>query len=293
MDKPNRIFPKLLGLTAGVALFAGLALVSGAAESATIVNCDHGGKISQALQQGKTDLIIKGFCAENLTITVDDVTLEGHPSGGTISGAITIDGASGIVIEDLVVSGSAGDGIDIVDASSVEIRSTTVLVSDIEDVCGIFVGNASLLKLVGSSITGSYSNPEEQYGLCVGSGSVVRGEGNMITGNTHGVSLFQHGTYIGKGETIDGTSNPAAEAFSSSYMAFRKGARTTITGHVQFGRLSQGYLRDTQINGTLTLMKMSFSEVRDGTNCTGGVSIFDNSGFSESRNLSTGGNCSP
>ena len=120
-EKLHRTLSKRLGLTAGVALVAGLVLASGAAMSATTVNCDHNGSISQSLEQGKFDLTIKGTCIENFTISSDNVTLTGHDTvTGTVKGTISIKGASGIVIEDLVVIGATVfGGIDIFNASSV------------------------------------------------------------------------------------------------------------------------------------------------------------------------------
>ena len=154
-----------------------------------------------------------------------------------------------------------------------------------DDVCGISVANASFLNMTDSIITG-HDNDPDQIGLCVGSGSVVRGKNNTITEITHGVSLFQHGTYIGKGETIDGTI-VAAEAFSSSILEFQvlkleddSVINSTLTGDIELGRLSLGYLRDTEGIGDVYVDTGSFVEFKN-TSC-GNVIVGTDSGFKSS-----------
>jgi hypothetical protein len=242
-----------------IVVAAALTFPLGTVEAAPAdVNCNTEAiaSVIATLPPGPAVPTIQQTCVEDLLIIRDDLTLNGKLGvGGTVEGTITIDSASGIVVEDLVVRDATGNGIDITDASSVEIRETEV--SDIDGECEIFASNASFLKIVESEITGPVSPIPEQYGLCVGSGSVVRGEGNTITGLPYGVSLFQHGTYIGKDETIDGPTL-AAKATSSSFLQFSNaGDESTLNGDVLIIRLSHGYLRKTQVNGIIHVWGMS------------------------------------
>ncbi|HEX6396109.1 MAG TPA: hypothetical protein VFZ95_01680, partial [Steroidobacteraceae bacterium] len=77
--------------------FASLPVIASADNEgdARTVNCAAGGSIQDALAKKKLDrsltVTIRGACTENVTVTQDDVTLQGD--AGSITGSVTVDGA--------------------------------------------------------------------------------------------------------------------------------------------------------------------------------------------------------
>jgi hypothetical protein len=92
------------------AAFSGIALAD---RDTVIVDCARGRGIQDALGKKNPDrpleVVIRGACAENITVTRDDVTLVGE--GGTVNGTISIVGARRVLIRSLMVSSPTGAGI--------------------------------------------------------------------------------------------------------------------------------------------------------------------------------------
>jgi len=88
---------------------------SAGADKVVVVNCVKGGSIAKALEQGRAQrgavtVKIKGVCHENVTITFDDLTLQGITPDAGISGVnpdantVTIIGASRTLLNKLAIS---------------------------------------------------------------------------------------------------------------------------------------------------------------------------------------------
>jgi hypothetical protein len=265
----------------GVSLVAGVVLLVSPAR-ATEVNCGLGETIAQALHgkgKGKS-ITVKGVCTEDVDIEKRDITLEGV--GGEIVGTVTITGASRVVITNLTVRDAAGCGVVVTDASAVEIQGTTI--SNNDDGCGVSVSNASFLRIENSFIL---DHVGDNYALSIGSGSVVRGENNRIAGNTWGVGLFQHGTYIGAGEEIVEGSETAVEVARFSYFELR--SNSSVTGDIAFSRQSHGSLRDTYVDGYISISNHSYVQARGDTDCDW-ASVGPTGEFHNSR-INIGHNC--
>lgn len=242
---------------------------------ATEVNCGAGETIGNALNGRAKTIVIKGACTEDITIEKDGVALVGDDGDpGVIYGAIRVAGARGVSLSNLTLRGGSPDlgGVTVEDGAVAEIIGLDV---NTNGYCGVWARNASLVKLTDSQITG-HDTDEDYAGVCVGSASTIRGTANTIADNYVNVSLFQHGTYIGHGETIGYSgevSYAAAEAGRSSYLEFRNNGdtRTQIWGNIGIGRLSFGSLRRTTLNGSILGAINSVVEVRSGSVVTGSV----------------------
>ncbi len=163
----------ITALTA-LSLFIGLGLLTEPVEAKTVnVKCDMGMTIAAALanaKPGKPLIVnIEGVCNENVTIALNDVTLQGiNPASSKIMGVpetdpfeespITLLGAQLVVIDNLTVSGGFSSGI---------------------------AANASFFTVSNSVIENNGFN-----GIAVSAGSVARVNDNIIRFNTrHGISV--------------------------------------------------------------------------------------------------------
>lgn len=198
----------------------------------SMVDCNVPGQsLSQALEMANPgDTIqISGTCQETVTITTNDLTLDGQGSaiidgGGVnqpgvfIEGTITINGAQRVTIRgltvqngsdgilairgaavtlaDLVVQNNADDGIQIMLNSTADVSGTVTSMGNADD--GILVIDSSSLHITDSTLT-SRENGDD--GLSVFSSSALR-----ITNST--VQLEQNGTMDagGDGLTMSSTS---------------------------------------------------------------------------------------
>ena len=113
------------------------------AEDTREVDCSRGDSINEAL--GKQNpgralaVVIRGSCAEAVTIGRDDITLQGN--GGAITGGVTVNGAQRAVIAGLSITNPVGNGITITNGASVTNQG-----NELNDSSGygIFVRNGSL-----------------------------------------------------------------------------------------------------------------------------------------------------
>ncbi len=96
-----------------------------------IVDCGTGGTIGQALAAGAAKIIVRGTCHETVTISRDDVTVQGDPaSGGMIQGpdpnsnVVTVRGHR-VTLEGLTIR-NGRNGITAIGASNLTVRGVTV-----------------------------------------------------------------------------------------------------------------------------------------------------------------------
>ena len=169
---------------------------------------------------GSTTIRFSGECEEVVTITKDDITLDGEDVG-TVLGTITFDGAqrgvvrnatvtgpgSGIVVDHgasvliqdntITANGDALDiyspGVQVKNASSAQVRDNTIT-DNTSDGVGVFNGAFALIETNTIERNGRAS-PFFEAGIQV-SRAVVRGKGNIIRNNDYaGVEVFNFGTY--------------------------------------------------------------------------------------------------
>jgi hypothetical protein len=98
-----------------------------ATANAQTVHCGSPGQtIKAALASGATKIGVSGTCTESLSITHDNVTLQGNlKSGAVVVGDIVIRGARNVTINNLTVTG-AEYGIEVIFGSTATISNTTV-----------------------------------------------------------------------------------------------------------------------------------------------------------------------
>ncbi len=191
------------------AAVAGLALAivgfnTGTAK-AVVVNCGGpNASIQDAVDKanGPTTIFVKGLCVEDPTITVDDVTLQGHTTGGTVDGTITIDGAKRVVIDDLTVTGS-GTGIRGTGGASFTVQNSN-LSNNMGSGIGVFQGASAIIT--NNSIDNNGSGDETDFSEGI---DVIGGANALITDNviTHsfftGVFVARNASARFAGNTID------------------------------------------------------------------------------------------
>lgn len=230
---------------------------------------------------GSTTIRFSGECVEVVTITKDDITLDGEDLG-MVLGTITFDGAqrgvvrnatvtgpgSGIVVDHgasvliqdntITANGDALDiyspGVQVKNASSAQVRDNTIT-DNTSDGVGVFNGAFALIETNTIERNGRAS-PFFEAGIQV-SRAVVRGKGNIIRNNDYaGVEVFNFGTYRtgsfitavgqidndGPFEIIDVGANGVVAA-DIAQMSYLDLRQVLITGNVFVGLKSMVQLR--------------------------------------------------
>ena len=180
------------------------------------VDCGKGETIAHALAQGDDRkplvIVVKGTCAENVTIERDDVALQGEP-GAAIVGAdatrstIVVDGARRVLIEGLTVSGGGRHGVS-------AFRNATVDLSDcrLENNAqfGVAASFGSIVIADGCDIQNN-GTPAAPPAPTLGGGAVASNGGQLVLTNStvqnnagNGVSAVRTGS-IRLGQDFLGT----------------------------------------------------------------------------------------
>jgi parallel beta helix pectate lyase-like protein len=190
------------GVIAGLFVLAGSVVIVHADVTKT-VNCGAGETITAALEtQGPGQalvLIVNGTCKENVTITRNDVTLQGGPNGASVlatdpkRGAIVVDGAQRVSLQGLTIRqrtlGVAGIGGASFEMLGNRIRSTdehAILVDGHSR--AVIRGNvveakvAPAIHVSSSTATLAQNTVRGSSGVLVtGDGRAEMGQGYMIT----------------------------------------------------------------------------------------------------------------
>jgi parallel beta-helix repeat protein len=193
-------------------LFAGLPGIALGDSGSRIVDCARGQSIQDALGKKDPDrpltVVIRGACAEDLTLTRDDVTLVGE--GGTVQGAIAILGARRVVIQRLTVT-ATGVGITGTDNASFTVEDSTIERNGSD---GIQVRHGAHAKILRNRIAdnGQASLPDSGRGIHVHhSGSAEVRNNTVLNNRSDGVGVF-NGSYVHLVEnTIEGNGRIAAQ----------------------------------------------------------------------------------
>jgi parallel beta-helix repeat protein len=243
-------------------------------ESDTVlVDCSTGASINEALGKKNPDrplkVLIRGGCAENVTINRDDLTLEGD--GGSIAGSITIDGARRAVVAGLSITNPFGDGLTVINGGSATIRNNRI-----EDSAGygIFLRNAAFAIVNENTLLrNGIINPTtvDASGIGVSLASTVRAARNEIRENANsGVEVFDNSVYRSDGDVIAmRTSAPGRSAVDT----FRNGLvdlrGVTVNGNIFVNQQSQLQARNLEnatstITGNIGVSALSFLRLRAG-----------------------------
>lgn len=241
-----------------------------------IVDCALGQTIQDALGEKSPNrrltVFIRGVCTGPVTITRDDVTLEGD--GATIAAGVTIDAARRAEIAGLTISNPVGDGITVTNGGSATIRDSHI---DDNAGYGIFVRNDSFAivnrnTMLRNGIVNP-SNPDAS-GIAVSLGSMVRALQNQIGENRNtGIEVFDNATYRSEGDnvamrasTLGGRS--AVDTYRAAYVDLRG---VTVNGRVFVDQQAQLQLRNlpglpSTIAGNIVVSTLSFLRLRTGVN---------------------------
>ena len=259
-----------------VCTFSSLAMCASAvalAGDTREVDCSRGDSVNEAVQKQNPGqalaVMIRGTCAEAVTIKQDDITLQGD--GGAIIGGVTVNGAQRAVIAGLAISNPVGNGITVANGASVTIQGNHVNDSS---GYGIFVRNASLAIVNNNRmLRNGIVNPTDvdASGIGVSLGSTVRALGNEIGENANtGIEVFDNSTYRSDGDTVAQRSSApgrsAVDTFRAGYVDLR-GA--TITGQALVNQQSQLQVRSLEgltsiITGNISVSQLSFLRLRAG-----------------------------
>ncbi len=124
---------RLITLTTASALIAAAAAPAMAGEMPQLVDCTISRSIQDVLDGVDPDpgetltFTVRGLCTEDVVIVSDDITLQGEsPLDGILGGGSIVDGAQRVVIDNLTVSGSPGDGILAENGAAVTVSNSTV-----------------------------------------------------------------------------------------------------------------------------------------------------------------------
>ena len=266
-----------LGLTTGIA-----ETNAGTSIDVKEVECDDDEGIQKLVDDADkpTIIFIEGVCVEFVTITKDDITLDGHDMG-TVEGTITFDGAqrgvvqnatvtgpgSGIVvdhgasvlIQDNIIddNGEAADryspGVGVFNGASAQVLNNMITDNPHGDGVGVFSGASA--AVAGNTITGNGRADEFEAGIQVGAGA-VRGQSNEIDDNAYaGISVFNFGTYR-TGSFI----SPAQVDNDGDFETINDGGVGTLA--VEIGQMSFIDLRQVLIAGDVTVGRKSLLQIR-------------------------------
>lgn len=256
-------------------LFAFSPAMALADSNTTLVNCARGDAIQAAL--GKKNphqpltVMIRGVCAEHVTIQEDDVTLQGEVvENDGISGSVTIDGARRVVVAGLTIGNPTGNGVTITNGGSATIRGNHINDSS---GYGLFLRHGSFALVNDNTMlrNGIVNQSDvDASGIAVSMGSTVRAARNLIAENANtGIEVFDNSTYRSEHDSIAmrvGIGRSAVDTFRAGHVDLRG---VTVNGPVLVNQQSQLQARNlpdatSVITGNLSVSQLSFLRLRAG-----------------------------
>ena len=223
-----RSTPRLGAVVAAIAISGWVSTTSAAQPQSFTVDCSKGQTIAAALDRGDERkplvLTVQGTCNESVTISRDDVTLQGDPKlGGAVNGpaanASTINIiANRVTIDRLTVTGG-GHGVSVHGAFNAVIRNSVIQNN----------GQNGIFVLVGHArIDGSTIQYAGSHGVSLQGGNVLLSN-NLIQYNAvAGVHLEQSSTVNAVGNTVSYNGSNGAELRTNSQGTF---TANTINGN--------------------------------------------------------------
>lgn len=160
-----------------------------------VVDCSRGDSIQRALGRGNRDrlleIVVRGTCAGDVTITRDDVTLVGD---GEVRGTINIIGARRVLIRGLTVSSPTGHGIFGTENAAFRVEGAAL---ERNFMNGVQVRNGAQATIRGGSFSqnGQTTAPDTGRGVEATHNGSIDVQGATISGNrSDGVGVF-NGSY--------------------------------------------------------------------------------------------------
>lgn len=281
---PRSCGPRCLLVFASLVLAVGLlGWTADAAVVTTTVNCNEGQSIAAAFNQGgpfnSLVVIVQGTCNENVTITRDNVTLQGDPVVGGAVTAVTIDGARRVVVANLTITNESGDGLTVTNGGSATIRDNNIVGNG---GYGIFLRNAAFALVNKNSLTNNGQTNPDASGIGVSIGSTVRALENEIRDNANtGIEVFDSSNYRSEGDIVAmRTSPPGLSAVNIYRAGFADLRRVSVDGLVDVNQQSQLQVRNvagfpaSTITGNISVSGLSLLRLRSGVVHTGTRSCF-------------------
>lgn len=212
---------------------AGNALVSAAlvlsfagplvsAPSVRDVDCQKQ-SLGDAIDKANTGdtLRVSGACRERVVVAVDGLTLDGQgtatidgsgSSGGSLSGAILIDGARGVTVRGLTIRNSS-NGILAMSNATLKVQNTILL----DNSAGILISNGSIAEIADCTVINNVD------GIDVVNGSTAIFKGSVKANNNgKGIAALVYATLVLQGGTLEasGNQNEGIELDGSSFRIF-------------------------------------------------------------------------
>lgn len=227
---------KKLCLKVGVAMIASIGLFATSASAANrTVDCDEGQSIQNAVERGKGSaaplyIDVSGSCEEVVTITRDDVTIDGSETA-TVTGTINVDGGRRINISAMTITGP-GPGV-VVAAGYLKLRNVVItgnsgtgVIAGLSAYVGVLKSTVSnndqggVLARDGSNVfirNTSITDHNEMDGIDLSSGATGTVGKSIISGNFNGIEAIIGTVIIEDNTTISGNANHGIDAnFHSS-----------------------------------------------------------------------------
>ncbi len=236
------------------------------------VNCvdnSISGALAQARPGGMFVVTVTGTCTENVTITRDDVLLQG--GSGAVVGQITVDGARRVVIHGLTVSGP-GNGIEARRNAVVTVESSLI---ENNAVSGIDVRQGAF-----ATIDGNMIRSNAQCEVLVRDSGHVRLLNNVVESSSEkppicnaliGVFRDSRVRMGGNAVTNNAPSGFAVDVEHGS--TFRQDlGHDLIAGAVRVLNMGNADFRDAEINGSIQVVETSNLRVRNSA-LTGFINI--------------------
>jgi hypothetical protein len=275
------------------------------------VDCDGGDTIQEEVDEadGPTIIFVSGTCTENVTITKDDITIQGdnidddHVVGGfTITGAhrVTIksltirDGTTSypvgvfasrgaaVVLDDIFVSGQGGAGIYVSRNAYADIFGSTVESPDTAD-NALLLNDGAVVRASNSTFISANGDPDNGAAVGLFRSSSARFDGDVFFWNTAvgGGIPPPHGSAEGGGLAV--------QVLHTSNLRVRSGAAPLIrlvNGDVIIGNNSAAKLREVDVGGDIVVERDSTLNLLGTSPVFGLVTIKDQSLLSTSGSVS-------
>ncbi len=216
------------------------------------VNCAAGRTIGQALGDGDRDaddtgalvIVVRGTCHENVTITRDDVTLQGEPGAAVVgadgvSSTIVVDGGHRVAITGLTVAGGGRHGVSAFRGATVDL-SGCVLENNAQ--LGLVASFGSIVIADGCLIQNNGTPPAPPV-PALGGGAVASNGGQLVLTNSTVQNNF------GSGVTATRTSSVR---LGQDFLGSPTVGPVTISGNTGSGVVVTDASSGMVVGGTIT-----------------------------------------
>jgi hypothetical protein len=238
-----------------------------------MVDCSAGDTIADVLlnagPSGRLTITVEETCMEDVTITRDDVTLQG--GSGTVMGHIKIDGARRIEIGGLTVMG----GISAERGATVHVENCTI---EVDTGGAVAVSHGGYVELVGNPLILS----QEGCAIVATDGGEVRLQDNQMIQSTDGdpnvcaspLGLFRGASArLRGGNTLVNEVPGGAVIDAADRSTIRQdGGFDMLNGRLSFARSTNADIRSAQITGDVSVNNSSFLRLRSSI-VTGNLTI--------------------